>query len=410
MQKMPSASKSKKKQVSSGSGPSSTIVEVVVATPKEDALDVAAKEVMASARAASLAASAAAALAASLSESDSESEAPAAVPVVPTPAPKKRAAAKKPVKVVAVVTPDGIEGSFTPEPRRPLIAHLQVKTNEVVFHDQVLRYDPNPPANVEPQPYDAADVNMFAEGQEEIPDMPVGTVAQAQGKAEAVVVQPAPAQEQKAMPCFTKADLMVQFKDCSETATLPSSSPIACFWCAHTFNWGPCVIPEREVNGVYNVYGNFCSPNCAVAYLLTEGVDPHVRWERMALIHRIYDREGKGRIFPAPARECLQLFGGPMSIETYRLTSMSGKVRVDVHMPPMVSILGSIDTKPIDFFDTNAKLSGGLPSASFPQRSVEEGLRLKRSKPLKDRESTLDSVMNIKIKGVKRSSLLGEEA
>jgi hypothetical protein len=409
MQKMPTASKSKKKGAAAAT---LTAVEVVVAPPVEDAFDLSLKEVMASARAAREAATAAASLAASLSESDSETEPAAAPAPAPAPAPKKRAAAKKPVKVVAVVTPDGIEGSFTPEPRRPLIAHLQVKTNEVVFHDQVLRYDPNPPANSEPQPYDAADVNMFAEGQEEIPDGGTGTaVAPVAAKTEAVVaVQPPPVQEQKAMPCFTKADLMVQFKDCSETATLPSSSPIACFWCAHTFGWGPCVIPEREVNGVYNVYGNFCSPNCAVAYLLTEGVDPHVRWERMALIHRIYDREGKGRIFPAPARECLQLFGGPMSIETYRLTSMGGKVRVDVHMPPMVSILGSIDTKPIDFFDTNAKLSGGLPSASFPQRSVEEGLRLKRSKPLKDRESTLDSVMNIEIKGVKRSSLFGEEA
>jgi hypothetical protein len=66
-------------------------------------------------------------------------------------------------------------------------------------------------------------------------------------------------------------------------------------------------------------------------------------------------------------------------------------------MPPMVSILGSIDTKPIDFFDTNMKQ--GAVAAALPQRSVEEGLRLKRNKPLKERESTLDTVMNIKVGG-----------
>ena len=67
-------------------------------------------------------------------------------------------------------------------------------------------------------------------------------------------------------------------------------------------------------------------------------------------------------------------------------------------MPPMVSILGSIDTKPIDFFDSSIKntLVGGLQKENTVK--AQEGLRLKRSKPLKDRESTLDSVMNINIR------------
>lgn len=330
-------------------------------------------------------------------------EVPAEVPAdPPAPAPKKKAA-KKPVKIVAVVTPDGIEGSFTPEPRRPLIAHLQIRTSEVQFHDQPLQYDPNPPSMVEPEPYDAAASNLFFAGQEAIPGVgtPVATrptevapVTPTPAAAAAPAAEPAT----KAMPCFTRASLMVQFKGASEQKRLPESTEIACFWCAHGFDWTPCVIPEREVNGVYNVYGNFCSPECGMAYLLTEALDPHVRWERMALLQRIYDADGKGRIFPAPARESLKLFGGPMTIESYRATLREGKVRVDVHMPPMVSILGSIDTKPIDFFDTNVK-TGAAGAVTAPQRSVEEGLRLKRTKPLKDRESTLDTIMNIKIGG-----------
>ena len=195
---------------------------------------------------------------------------------------------------------------------------------------------------------------------------------------------------------------MVQFKECSEKKLLPESTTIACFWCAHHFEGRPCVIPEREVNMVYTVYGNFCTPSCGISYLLTENLDPHVRWERMALIHRIYDSNGTGRIFPAPARESLNLFGGPLSIESFRAIVLEKKVRVDLHMPPMVSILGSIDTKPIDFFDTNLKQGGAV--MALPQRSVEEGLRLKRNKPLKERESTLDTVMNIKVTG-KRNAL-----
>lgn len=341
------------------------------------------------------------------------------VPVPPAPAipaaPKKKASSssKKPVKVVAVVTPDGIEGSFTPEPRRPLIAHLQIKPSEVVFHDQPLRYDPNPPSFIEPQPYDASVDDMFAGGQEEIlqevvtaaattmttaiDSIPLSEKGMQQAEAEAPVAA-VTKEDAKAIPCFTKAALMVQYKGASDAKQLPDTTDIACFWCAHTFTGQPCIIPEREVGGVYNVYGNFCSPECAVSYLLGEPIDPHIRWERISLLQRIYDQSGKGRIFPAPAREALKLFGGPLSIESFRATVREGKVRVDLHMPPMVSILGSIDTKPIDFFDMSAKTGGGQIS-SLPQRSVEEGLRLKRTKPLKDRESTLDTVMNIRIGG-----------
>jgi hypothetical protein len=303
--------------------------------------------------------------------------------------PKKKA--KKAVKVVAIVTPQGIEGSFQAEPRRPLIVHLGISTADIAFHGQGLQYNPNTAIGAEPEPYDASVNDMFVGRQEEVPEIKQAAAV------ETTVLSPVATvvSDTKPVPCFTKLNLMVQFKDTQEAKTLPNVTNVACFWCAHTFDYRPCIIPEREVHGVYNVYGNFCSPECGVAYLLKEGIDPHVRWERMALLHRIYDREGKGQIFPAPARECLTLFGGPMTIDVFRSTVRAKKVRVDLHMPPMVSILGSIDTKPIDFFDTAAKNVGGVSVA--PQRSVEEGLRLQRKKPLKDKESTLDTVMNIKI-------------
>jgi hypothetical protein len=191
---------------------------------------------------------------------------------------------------------------------------------------------------------------------------------------------------------------MVQYSSLSKQKKIPEKTDIACFWCAHGFTNQPCVIPEREVHGVYMIYGNFCCPECALSYLLNETIDPHVRWERIALLHRIYDRAGKGRMFPAPSRESLKLFGGPLTIESFRATISKGAVRVDTHMPPMVSILGSIDTKPIDFFDSSLKntLIGSLQQENTVK--AQEGLRLRRTKPLKDRESTLDSVMNINIK------------
>ena len=321
-----------------------------------------------------------------------------AAPESPPAVPKKT---KKPVKVVAVVTSQGIEGSFQSEPRRPLIAHLQIHSNEVKFHDGPIQYDPNPPT--QPEPYDAVADNLFTSTAEmvEIPEK-VETVAAASVSEKGAAAE---AESSDPLPMFTKCELMIQYRELSGVQKIPEKTEIGCFWCAHSFENQPCIIPEREEKGVYRVYGNFCCPECAASYLLHESVDPHVRWERMALLHRIYDPEGKMRIFPAPARESLRLFGGPLSIDQYRATIREGKVRVDLHLPPMVSILGSIDTKPIDFFDTSIKNtllhSIDTNSGSILQEKTKanDELRLKRSKPLKDKSSTLDAVMNIQIKG-----------
>lgn len=284
---------------------------------------------------------------------------------------------KKAIKVIAVVTPNGIEGSFSVEPRRPLIAHLHAHSDSIGFGM----------AQNEPEPYNSMTADMFSESNHEVTNEVVETPVL---KAELV---PEPV---RPISCHVKLELMAPFKETSRAKVLPLKTDISCFWCAHTFDTPPCVVPEREVGGVYQVYGNFCMPECGLAYLLHESIDPHARWERIALLHRIYDKLGSHRIFPSPPRESLKIFGGPLTIESYRATVKHGKVRVDMHMPPMVSILGSIDTKPIDFFDSSIK-NTVLGSLQIDKTTkAEEGLRLKRTRPLKDRESTLDSVMNIR--------------
>ena len=317
----------------------------------------------------------------------------------PAPAPEvqsKTKKTKKQPKIVAVVTPDGIQGSFLPEPRRPLIAHLKINTTEVQFHETPLFYDPNPPG--QPEPYDALADDVFGKHNEQL-----GEKLEEENKetTETTEVSKEVKQEEgkcQGLDAFTKYDLMVQYKELKSQSKIPDTTNIACFWCAHPFTWQPTIIPEREEKGIYRVYGNFCSPCCSMAYLLQESLDTHVRWERIALLHRMYGSlYTSGRIFPAPARESLKLFGGPMTIQEYRASVAAGRIRVDIQMPPMVSILGSIDTKPIDFYDSSMKHTiSPLLGEIVPK--AEEGLRLKRSKPLKEKESTLDSVLKIQIK------------
>ena len=301
---------------------------------------------------------------------------------------------KKPINIVAVVTPNGIEGSFSVEPRRPLIAHLHIHSNKNKLNNTDVKENNN-----EPEPYNLATDDMFSGNNHETIELTAHNDIAPTNKTPMYETTPPVVSENtehRPLLCHMRVDLMPSFKESIRAKVLPLTTDVSCFWCAHTFDTAPCVIPEREVAGVYHVYGNFCMPECGLAYLLHESIDPHARWERIALLHRIYDRLGSHRIFPSPPRESLKIFGGPLTIESYRATIKQGKVRIDMHMPPMVSILGSIDTKPIDFFDSSIKntLLGTLQVDKVTKN--EEGLRLKRAKPLKDRESTLDSVMNIR--------------
>ena len=328
---------------------------------------------------------------------------------------------KKPVQVVAVVTPDGIEGTFTPEPRRPLIVNLPFRSGDVAFNDTEMRYDPSPPPSVQPYDDGQAYFQVNTEGASE--EMQIGVEkegwnmklqqALAAPSGAAAVPSPVvnaahaahPVHVQEPSPeNYSRAQLMACYASKpGENMRVPEKTDIACFWCTHEFENKPCFLPTKEEGGVYHIYGNFCSPQCALSYLLEEHLDSHVRWERMALLHRMYRPQGKPgcRLYPSPPRESLKKFGGVYTYEQFRRVVSDNKVRVDIQIPPMVSILGTLDTKPIDFYDSSLQntFTGGFSMDRFKAWSEQGGaLRLKRSKPLKDKESTLDSCFQISVK------------
>ncbi len=305
-----------------------------------------------------------------------------------------RASRKKSFPVVAVVTADGgIQGTLLPEKKKPLIAHLPFSSTEVLFHDGPVTYDPRPPGQVEA--FDGIADNYY-EGMkaEDALTFSMETVPVAAAEEEAPVpVVAAPADP---LPVFTRTDLSLYSRERGEME-VPDETEIACYWCAHQFEGRPVFIPYDEKKGTWYVYGNFCCPECALAYCLDEKEDTHIRWEKVSLLHRLYASVVGGRIYPAPSRLLLKQFGGRLSIEDYRMTIRKRSVRVDIHYPPMVSLLATMDTKPIDFYETTMAKTF-VPLNSERVKKVEEGLRLKRSKPLKDKESTLDACMNLQIK------------
>ncbi len=330
---------------------------------------------------------------------------------------------KKPIQVVAVVTPAGIEGTFTPEPRKPLIVHLPFQSCEVeLMSNAELRYDPNPP--IQPEPYEdetrmyfevnqeganeSAQVGVEVDGWKMAPiplairtqldaNHPVEDVSEQKVDFNEDVKKPVVEEKKEIVPPPKTAKLLICYASKpNEVFKVPASTNVHCFWTTRPFTTQPFFIPVKEESGVYTVYGNFSRVECALAYLLQERIDSHVRWERVSLLHRMYS--ARARIYPAPSPQCLQIFGGPFTEDQFFQAIDEKKVRIDIQQPPMVSILSTLDTKPVDFYDsiTQTALTGGFSADRFKAWSEQGGaLRLKRSKPLKDKESTLDSILSI---------------
>jgi hypothetical protein len=193
---------------------------------------------------------------------------------------------------------------------------------------------------------------------------------------------------------------MVLFQDHNRYNKLPDKTEICCFWCCHGFSTPPLAIPSHIVDEMWYMYGNFCSAECATAYLFKERLDNHVQWERYALLNSLYAEDAevaKGAprgIRPAPPREVLRMFGGSVDISEYRALLHERKLRVDVMTPPMVSIIQTMDTKPADFYDQNLKNAKHDLQHKYNAPGAQ-GLRLRRSKPVKSRESTVEWAMQI---------------
>jgi len=317
---------------------------------------------------------------------------------------KKPRASKKTPPVVAIVSPQGVMGSFLPE-QRPLIAHLPVSTASLNFDaTNELKYDPVVPDV--PLPYEQGTNEMsFLEGME-------GSGVTSDRKQEQKPVAPVttPGETKCKLPSNYAEKLMVMFQDSNRYQKLPDKTDISCFWCCHNFHTSPFAIPSHILDEIWYMYGNFCSAECATSYLFKERIDSHVQWERYALLNNLYADDAElppgspSGIRPAPPREVLRMFGGSMDISEYRAVLHEKKLRVDVLTPPMVSIIQTMDTKPIDFYDQNLK-------NVFIRNDIQhkynapgaQGLRLRRSKPVKSKEATVEWAMQIQQLSVTQS-------
>lgn len=121
-----------------------------------------------------------------------------------------------------------------------------------------------------------------------------------------------------------------------------STKKSACFWCTYHFENNAVYIPKHKIHNIYEVYGCFCCPECAVGYLYSEKIDTSAKWERYSLLNSIYSKiyNYERNIIPAPEpRYTLSKFFGNMNIEEYRKINTNNPNSIILLHKPITRIL-----------------------------------------------------------------------
>lgn len=109
-----------------------------------------------------------------------------------------------------------------------------------------------------------------------------------------------------------------------------------CFWDTCEFDNPPIYIPKYEINGTMHVYGCFCSPECAAAYLMKENIDTTTKFERYHLLNHIYCKiyNYEKNIKPAPIPYyTLNKYYGNLTIQEYRKLLKNERLLLIVDKP-----------------------------------------------------------------------------
>jgi hypothetical protein len=154
-----------------------------------------------------------------------------------------------------------------------------------------------------------------------------------------------------------------------------SDKKSACFWCTYEFDNPPVYIPKHYIKNSYNVYGCFCSPECATAYLMEECIDSSSKFERYYLINHVYSKiyDYKKNIKPAPnPYYMLEKYYGNLTIQEYRALLRNERLFLIVDKP-LTRILPELHEDNDDFIINN-KI---IPSNTY---QIKKKLQKKQTK------------------------------
>jgi hypothetical protein len=190
-----------------------------------------------------------------------------------------------------------------------------------------------------------------------------------------------------------------------------TSTEHACFYCTEQFQTMPIGIPIRHIRGKFYCRDNFCSFNCAAAYIFS-GFDTRYhfkKWEYYSLlcllakqINELIESENENEnennnkiiyVKLAEDRNLLKKFGGPMSIEEFRKQFYFLDKKYSLLYPPVSCMYPQ--TEVAHYVSIHRQKAMLLNNENRFQELND--LRLKRDKPLLQKKNTLEEYMSLKI-------------
>lgn len=167
-----------------------------------------------------------------------------------------------------------------------------------------------------------------------------------------------------------------------------------CWWCCHPFEGPELHMPFKYDDRLmrFSTMGTFCSWPCVKAYSMDNG---RSKWGEYQMYITLMRKHMYGKVTPcrtAPKRQCLKVFGGTMTIEEFRECKEPPIVRFPNEIQMFCSFMRqeSMSLKT----ETDDQKLRTIQSAS----GQTDTLKLKRNKPLKRTESSLEKSLGIKRK------------
>ncbi len=122
--------------------------------------------------------------------------------------------------------------------------------------------------------------------------------------------------------------------------SLKIRTDIYCFWCCHKFDNSPIFMPCNLKGDTFIVKGIFCSFECCFSYMSNHSKHS----KNIHLLKYMYYLYTGKKFFreplrKAPEKECLKIFGGPLSIEEFRSNCNSYEILTH----PMSYVSGLIE-------------------------------------------------------------------
>lgn len=125
---------------------------------------------------------------------------------------------------------------------------------------------------------------------------------------------------------------------------VPTLTDLACWWCDHKFNNLPVYLVNYYRNGIYYIFGNFCSFNCALKHnvkMLKDFKCDTRKALTLSLRSKITGESGPVKL--AGDREELKSKGGKISIEKFRDGFSTLSIDMKMSMPPMIPLVHVIE-------------------------------------------------------------------